>query len=194
MFRLIKLMPLLLLVCSCGINAPPASLPDQVNLIDLMGIIFDGVSSRLQNSGEYKPIYGSVAAVFEGTDEAGKFKFSYSHFSEPTLCAYMQSCSCTGILAGTFAAAKDPSTNGGNTTVETAPYDPNAKTEDNLAPIPDPNITIAYLALTIDFQASNLSQDCPPQSNRTVKISIQNNKTITYTDLGKDLILKPRVR
>lgn len=192
MLKLINLLVISIALSSCG-TAPEEELPDQVAFSEIVGIIYDGVSSRLQNSGNYQPISGKVALVFQGTDAGGTFKFSYSRFSEPSLCAYMQNCECTGVLTGSYLKTADPTSSAIPDTSNDV-YDPMAQDggSTTITPSPDPSITTSFVALTIDYQASSLSSTCPIQSNRTVKLQVHNDRTLVYTDLGKDLVLKPR--
>jgi len=180
------LMILMLIRCA----QPSATLPDQLKFSDIIGIIFDGSGGRLANAGDYLAISGSVTMQLTGAAENGSFLISYKSFSVPSLCTYRNACSCTGSLRGTYTPGSAPTSSADNGT--TTPYSPNSTPTPSPTPSQSANVTTTYLALSIDNQNSSLSSGCPVEINRTVTVQIGNDKTLIFTDLGSDLLFKPR--
>ena len=184
----------ILLVLGCSPPKDTSVLPDSVFFQEIIDVIFDGVSSRLQNNGAFSPISGKVAIAFNGAEDKGTFRFSYSSFTEPTLCNYGQSCLCTGLLVGSFTKSDDPNAEGGGEVDTEVPYDPNAPTTSPaVAPTEaDTSTTITFLKIMIDYNQSSMGAGCPAQTDRLIKVSVHNTKQMVITDFGRELLLLPR--
>jgi hypothetical protein len=186
---------LLLATLGCSPPKDTSVLPDTVSFSEVLTLIFDGVASRLQNTGSFVPVSGKVAVTFDGTEDAGNFRFAYSSFLEPRFCSYGQNCTCTGILTGRFSKTTDPNADAGTAPATEVPYDPSTPTTSPTPATvaPDTSTTVVFLNIAIDFAATNMGSGCPPQTDRVIKVAIHNTKQMVITDLGHELLLSPRI-
>lgn len=188
-----KILLIILLLNLIGCSEVSEDSAEDITFTEVIGVIFDGVSSKLQSSRNYTPIEGRVSATFEGTPDTGNFKFSYSNFNEPALCGFGQDCACAGLVVGTYN--KGESENKDSEESNEKPYDPSqSEEEEDITQENEEEDSFVFLELTIDQDKTSMSQFCVTQINRTIKVSVFNDRRIIITDNGRDLLLKPRLK
>jgi len=157
---------------------------------DVLNVIFDAYSARVQDTGQFQAIQGNSTLLFKGTAQQGTFSIVYNNFDIPQGCPYQQNCVCNGTVVGSFVAATAPPQ---TTTTTTVPvYNPISTTTTAPVPANDSGASTVYLTIVIDYQNSSLSSGCPTQFDRVDKLQINSDMSLILTDLNRDVYWAPR--
>lgn len=185
--KFVNLNLLFLIVISLGCTDAEIS-NDKLSFNDIADILFDAKSSRLTNQGSFVGVSGLMTLYFSGNEESGELKISFQAFYEPALCPYLQDCRCYGTLYATYNQSESTST-GSETNL---PYDPSAPLIEEPLEL-STNVLDLSFSLTIDKERTKLSERCPGQINRSIKVYVYQDKSLTLFDLGHEYQLKPRL-
>lgn len=195
----LRIMTLFFLLSSCDL--PVTNQTTEKTFTDFTKIVFDASSSRLNSQYGWTQTLGQYSLTFTETnsqDHSGTFKLAMTSYIEPQLCSYLQTCTCSSIVEGTFVAVSHA---GHTTSGVSGTYNPltdNTSYDTISNDTTTSSSTVEEIAIVSAFDVSLVvtrddSEDtCQQQSNRTIVLRFYSSGESILTDLNRDVLFVPR--